>query len=245
MLNVFTFFVLIGITFYLFVQTKYFKLKLNINKAKLRKAKEKKKEDSGKCPSYFPQHDNMCRYNKHQTKFTCQFNPKHLVNSGFYYNSPDICCHDRCNELNKILDTVLEREKEDKKIKGDMDGVWCQTDSGVNCRFFKSGNGLCPADKLNGQSMPAFKTQGDCEVFGKQVVCKDLTKSKCYSSSNCVWTVPPGDDDDKGKCLPGTGDGPYNATLNASVGYIDGKPTAVAGNTNPYFMVSTFQKQKK
>lgn len=243
MLNIFIFFVLLGIVFYLFVQSKYYKLKLKINKSKLRKAKEKKKTDSEKCPSYFSQHDNMCRYNKHLTKFTCQFNPKHLVNSGFYYNSPDICCHNRCDELNKILDAVLEREKEDKRKKDDSSGVWCQTDNGVNCKFFKSSNGKCPNDKLNSQEVPAFKNKDDCEIFGKQVVCKDLTQTKCYESSNCVWTISPGDD--KGKCLPGTGDGPYNATLNANVGYINGKPTAVAGNTNPFFMVSTLQSDNK
>lgn len=232
-------FILVGTIIYLYVEEKYFRLKLEKKTAELKKATAKKKLKKSKCPTHFADHNNECRYNVYMKKFTCQFNPKHLANSGYFYNSPDICCNNRCAELNKILKVVLEERK--KKPK-DTNKVWCQTDGGINCREYQSKNGGCPNDALSGQAQPAFSTKAECRKFGKITHCYDLKREDCFNHSTCVWQ-----DDEKsasgGKCVFGTPSGPYHATTDVSVGYINGPPTAIAGNTNPFFSVSSLQRE--
>ena len=235
-------FVLFGALFYFYVEERYFKIKLIKKSEELKKATDKKKRAESKCPAHFANHNNESRYNIHTKKFTCQFNPKHLANSGYFYNSPDICCNNRSAELNKILALVLKTEN--TKNKTGSKKVWCQLDNGVNCKEYNSPNGNCPTDKLTNQSMPSFANKSDCMSFNKQTVCNGLSRESCFNRSTCVWI----DDDNSvsgGKCTFGTGNGPYDATKNVSVGYINGPPTAVAGNTNPFFMVSSFMKGGK
>lgn len=232
--------VLFGMVVYYYVEERYFKIKLNKKTVELKKAKEKKKEEGLKCPAHFANHSNECRYNIHMKRFTCQFNPKHLSNSGYFYNSPDICCNNRCKELNKILDVVLEKRN---SVPKGTQKVWCPTDGDVHCRSFNSRDGTCPADALSNQSVPAFGSKDACVSYSQKTVCHGRGREDCFNTSNCVWM----DADNSvkgGKCVFGTPSGPYNATKDASVGYINGSVTAVAGNTNPYFMVSTFKKSE-
>ena len=244
MLTTLLIFILIGTVVYLYVEDRYIKLKLVEKSDELRKITAKRREKRSRCPAHFADRNNECRYNIHMKQFTCQFNPKHLANSGYFYNSPDICCNNRCAELNKILKLVIEEDTQEKK-GGELGGtkVWCQRNNGVNCKEFNSPDSTCPTDALNNQAVPAFKTEAECNSFGKMTICNDRGRESCFNQSNCIW-VDNDNSVDNGKCVYGTPSGPYYARTDASVGYIDGPATAVAGNTNPYFMVSTFEKKK-
>ena len=253
MFNLFILLVLLGFSFYMFVQARYDQIVLTKTKAEIAEAKEKKIKEQSQCPSYFADNDNECRYNKNSKKFTCQFNPKSMKDSGFFYNSPDVCCNNRCSELNKILDIVLQDggggDGGNGGDGGDGDGgdggvqqVWCQQNNDTSCKLYNSPDGACPTDNLTGQTVPAFKSESECISFNKETVCKALDREKCLGTSNCVWSVPDGDAANA-SCVFGTGSGSYNATINNSVGYINGETTAIAGNTNPYFMVSTLENK--
>lgn len=231
-----------GAVFYFYIEDRYFKLKLIKKSDELKEIKEKKIKEETKCPAHFAGHNNECRYNVHTKRFTCQFNPKHLKNSGYFYNSPDVCCNNRCEELNKILDVVIENR--DKPPEGTQK-VWCQINSGMTCKVYNSPDGNCPNDAMTNQSMPSFGSKNECEGFGKRTVCLDRDRENCLGSSGCVWLNDDDDNVNGGKCVVGTPSGPYYTRTNASVGYINGPPTAKAGNTNPFFMVSSFMKGGK
>lgn len=247
MLSVLFTLLLIGVGFYFYIEYKYYELKLDKSKQKLRNivdAKIRKKNthneeiDSDKyCPPYYQDKYNETRYNPQMKKFTCQFNPNNFDGSGFYFNSPDGCCNNRPKELNKILDLVLENIAKENK-GNDVNGVkshnvWCLTERGTKCAEFID---KCPDDvgKLSNLPNLPFKTEEQCYNANKVMKCVGRENSDCKKVTGCVWVNNKDKGGDFEGCVPGSGSGPYNLLTNSSVGYIHGNPTAVAGNSNPF-----------
>ncbi len=249
MLSVLIFIVLVGTIFYLFIETKYYQIKLEKDNKLLKEKKKHNNQDNKKCPKYFTQYHNKCLYNQYEKQFTCQFNPKYRID-GIFYNSPDICCNNRCSELTKILNEVLEKDNDRSKIEGSgitRKQVWCSRNSNSKCVDHHSIDGNCPNDNLTNQVSPAFQDEKMCLEFNQKTLYRDLDKEDCLKASNHVWVeadvATDGVGKEKGRCMYGTGDGPYNATLNASTGYIERgngnkNPTAIAGQSDPYILQS-------
>lgn len=246
MLSVFFTVLLIGICLYFYIQYKYYELQLKNNKNKLNKIINGHDGDDGGddkyCPTYYKDRYNETRYNPDMKKFTCQFNPNHLEDSGFYYNSPDGCCNNRPKELNKILELVIDNARnsqfDDGNEKDKLNrNVWCLSEQGTKCTEFI---GKCPNDNATLSNIPnlPMPTEADCYKFNSILKCSGLDENECVGKTGCVYV----NNKDKGGntvgCVAGSGSGPYKTLSNSSVGYIHGDPTATAGNSNPFVGIS-------